>query len=221
MVQLDVRDSWVRCELHPEYCSLVWGPTCTILTVVSTSAQTHKVLFEGIASEYAPTSAVSVAAPSGRALLSVTGTSRVLTAAHLGLWEFKWDIHQLKMWHLRALVQSAVWRLHSVSAPAAHVEPAPTAGQQLSQRTRLLGNVSFNWSPVSRGGGREEEQPREGPRLVHQPQISKYLCCDPHLSAQCCSFLGQKHYVSGKIHQRPVFMRRCPRRFIPNCQRLQ
>lgn len=65
----------------------------------------------------------------------------------------------------------------------------------------MFGNVFLTGFPCPGGRGLEEEQPRGRLRLVHQSEISKYLSCDPHLSVHWCSFLGQKHYVSGKIHE--------------------
>lgn len=50
----------------------------------------------------------------------------------------------------------------------------------------------FNWFPVSKKEGRPP-WPRERLRLVHQPpEISKYLCCDPHLSIHSVQLSGSK-----------------------------
>lgn len=71
------------------------------------------------------------------------------------------------------------------------------------------------------GGGGGEASRENGLGSSISPEISKYLSSDSHLSVRCCSFLGQKQYVSGKIHEYTVFIRCYPQRFILNCQGLQ
>lgn len=122
------------------------------------------------------------------------------------------DIHQLKSWHLET----------SVKVHFGFCIVSPARWRQRHRFCAGWGCLEMCFGPVSRvlrweTGGRAAK--RKAPARPSAGK-SKYLSCDPHLSAHWCSFLGLKHYVSGKMHKHTVFIQCYPQRFVLNCQGL-